>query len=177
MQRFCYVPDTGIPSQSCSGHVWHKGSWHLANTKHQTASSVPFQTEFIQTSLTSSILAQLHQKLKHLLTDSLSSGFINFIFFKLQKRTLFSMNFFFLTYFTQMLLVRKFPFEIKLRSALTLQELLQIQFCSGGLLSPQLWQVSNYQGTAFLFRQNTKSIPFSTVPFYYCSNTSTPSFL
>lgn len=40
------------------------------------------QTGFIQTSLTSPILAQLHQKLKHLLTVPLSSSissFSNFI--------------------------------------------------------------------------------------------------
>lgn len=74
--------------------------------------------------------------------------FINFIFFKLHKRTLFySMIFFLLTYFTHLLLAGKFPLEIKLYSALILQELLQIPFCSGGLLSPQLWQVSNHQVT------------------------------
>lgn len=111
--------------------------WIHANLKHQAQLTL------------NSIVCAIPDWIHSNLTDLLHSGttaskiktpfnkpfiFINFIFFKLHKRTLFSIIFF-LTYFTQMLLAGKFPLEMKLHSALILQELWQIPFCSGGLLS------------------------------------------
>lgn len=63
-------------------------------------------------------------------------------------------------YFTQMLLAGKFSLEIKLYSALILQELVQIPFCPRALLSPQML-IGVKIPIPLLYRQTTKSITFS----------------
>lgn len=149
--------------------------WIHANLKHQA--------QLTLNSIVCAILDWIHSNLTDLLHSGTTASkikppfnkpfiFINFIFFKLHKRTLF-FNYFFPHLFYSNASCREIPsrdeaaFCSDLTRTLTNTILLR-RFA--------LWQVSNYQVTP-LSSDNMKSIPFSTVPFLYCSNTSSSSFL